>query len=43
MQAGLTDPLWTIEGLYDAAMKEQADKKRAERYNRLIERLRRGD
>ena len=42
MMAGLTDTLWTIENLYDAVMQEQADKKRAERYQRLIERLRTG-
>ena len=37
MQAGLVDTLWTIENLFGAVMKEQADKKRAERYQRLID------
>jgi hypothetical protein len=41
MMAGLVDTLWSIEDLYDAVMKQQAEKKRTERYAKLIDRLRR--
>jgi len=40
MMAGLVDRLWTIEDLYEAVEKQQADKKRAERYAKLMEKLR---
>lgn len=40
MMAGLVDKLWTIDDLYDAVMQQQAEKKRAERYAKLIDRLR---
>jgi hypothetical protein len=40
MQAGLVDTLWTIEDLYDAVMKQQAEKKRAARYAKLLNKLR---
>ncbi len=41
MMAGLVETLWTIEDLYDAVMKQQADKKHAARVAKLIDRLRR--
>jgi len=40
MLAGLVNTLWTIEHLYDAVMKQQAEKKRAERYSKLLKKLR---
>lgn len=40
MMAGLTETLWTIEDLCDAVMKQQAEKKRAERYAKLLKKLR---
>ena len=40
MQAGLVDTLWSLEDLYDAVMRHQAEKKRAERYSRLLAKLR---
>ena len=42
MMAGLTDTLWTLDELYDAVTKQQADKKHAARVAKLIERLRNG-
>lgn len=40
MMAGLVDKLWNIEDLYDAVMEQQARKKRAARYAKLMEKLR---
>jgi hypothetical protein len=40
MMAGLTDTLWSIENLYDAVMKQQADKKHRARIDKLIAKLR---
>ncbi len=40
MMAGLVDTLWTIEELYDAVMKQQADKKHAARIEKLLKKLR---
>ncbi len=40
MMAGLVEMLWTIEDLYDAVMKQQADKKHAARIAKLIDKLR---
>jgi IS1 family transposase len=40
MMAGLVDTLWTIEDLYDAVMKQQAQKKHAARVEILLRKLR---
>jgi IS1 family transposase len=40
MMAGLTETLWTLEDLYDAVMKQQADKKQAARIDKLLKKLR---
>jgi hypothetical protein len=40
MMAGLVDTLWTIEDLYDAVMKQQADKKHVTRIENLLRKLR---
>jgi hypothetical protein len=40
MMAGLTDTLWSIEPLYDAVMKQQADKKHRARIDKLLKKLR---
>jgi len=40
MMAGLVDTLWTVDELYDAVMKQQAEKKQAERYAKLLNKLR---
>jgi IS1 family transposase len=40
MMAGLVETLWTIEDLYDAVMKQQADKKHAARIEKLMRKLR---
>ncbi|HEV3302707.1 MAG TPA: hypothetical protein VG055_23850 [Planctomycetaceae bacterium] len=40
MIAGLVESLWTIEDLYDAVMKQQADKKHAARIEKLLKKLR---
>ena len=36
MMAGLTDTLWTLDDLYDAVMKQQADKKHHARIEKLL-------
>jgi IS1 family transposase len=40
MQAGLVDTLWTIDDLYDAVMKQQAEKKHRAKIDRLLKKLR---
>ena len=40
MMAGLTETLWTLEDLYDAVMRQQAEKKHAARVAKLIAKLR---
>jgi hypothetical protein len=40
MMVGLTDTLWSIEDLYDAVMKHQADKKHRVRIDKLLKQLR---
>jgi len=40
MMAGLTETLWTIEDLFDAVTKQQAEKKQSARMAKLIDRLR---
>ena len=40
MAAGVVDTLWTLEDLYDAVMGLEERQKRAERYERLMRRLR---
>jgi hypothetical protein len=40
MMAGLTDTLWSIDDLYDAVMKHQADKKHRTRVDNLLAKLR---
>lgn len=40
MMAGLTDTLWSIEDLYNAVMKHQADKKHRARVDKLLAKLR---
>jgi hypothetical protein len=40
MMAGLVETLWTIEDLYDAVMKQQADKKHRARVEKLLKKLR---
>lgn len=40
MMAGLTDTLWTLEDLYDAVMKQQAEKKHRARVEKLLRKLR---
>jgi hypothetical protein len=40
MMAGLVDSLWTIDDLYDAVTKQQANKKHAERVAKLLRKLR---
>jgi hypothetical protein len=39
MQAGLVDTLWTIEDLYSAVMKQQAEKKHRARVEKLLRKL----
>ena len=40
MMAGLVDTLWSIEDLYDAVMKQQAQKKHSARIEKLLKKLR---
>jgi hypothetical protein len=40
MMAGLVDTLWTIGDLYDAVMKQQAEKKHRARVEKLLKKLR---
>jgi hypothetical protein len=39
MMAGLVDKLWAIEDLYDAVIAQQAEKKKRERYAKLMRKL----
>jgi hypothetical protein len=39
MMAGLTETLWTLEDLYDAVMKQQAEKKHRAKVERLLRKL----
>jgi hypothetical protein len=39
MMAGLTEMLWTLEDLYDAVMKQQAEKKHRTRVEKPLRKL----
>ena len=39
MMAGLVDVLWSIEDLWDAVMKQQAEKKHRARVEKLLKKL----